>query len=101
MENNNSVCYIGKIKEINDIPGCDNIQQAKVNDWTTILKKDSYKVGNLVGVAITDAVLPEEMVERLNIKNYLRKGNRVRTVKLKGIYSECLIFDVDKIGCLP
>ena len=27
----------------------------------------------------------------MNVTNYLRKGGRVRTVKLKGVYSECLI----------
>jgi len=95
MENNQSVCYVGKINEIKEIPGCDNIMSAKINDWNTIVRKGGYKVGDLVGVAVTDAVLPEEMVERLDIKNYLRKGCRVRTVKLKGVYSECLVFDVD------
>ena len=73
MENNQSVCYVGKINEIKEIPGCDNIMSAKINDWNTIVRKGGYKVGDLVGVAVTDAVLPEEMVERLDIKNYLRK----------------------------
>jgi RNA ligase (TIGR02306 family) len=27
----------------------------------------------------------------MNVTNYLRKGNRVRTVKLRGVYSECLV----------
>ncbi len=96
MDNNNSVAFVGKIHMINNIPGCDNIQHARINDWGTIVKKDAYKIGDLVGVAIVDAILPEEMVERLNIKSYLRKGNRVRTVKLKGVYSECLVFDIDE-----
>lgn len=95
MENQDSVCYVGKIKEIKEIPGCDNIVSAKVNDWNTIIKKDGYNIGDLVGVAITDAVLPEEMVTKLDIKSYLRKGVRVRTVRLKGVYSECLVFDID------
>ena len=95
MENNDSICYCGKITEIKEIPGCDNIMSAKINDWNTIVRKGGYKVGDLVGVAVTDAVLPEEMVTRLDIKSYLRKGNRVRTVRLKGVYSECLVFDID------
>lgn len=95
MENSNSCCFVGKINEIKEIPGCDNIMSAKINDWNTIVRKGGYNVGDLVGVAVTDAVLPEEMVDRLDIKNYLRKGVRVRTVKLKGVYSECLVFDID------
>ncbi len=96
MENQNSCAFVGQIHMINNIPGCDNIQHARINDWGTIVKKDAYKIGDLVGVAIVDAILPNEMVERLNIKSYLRKGNRVRTVKLKGVYSECLVFDIDE-----
>lgn len=96
MENNDSVCYVGKINEVKHLEGCDNIMYAKVNDWGTIVKKDSVKVGDLVGVAITDAVLSQQMVDRLAVGNYLRKGNRVRTVKLKEVYSECLVFSVEK-----
>ena len=39
MENNQSVCYVGKINEIKEIPGCDNIMSAKINDWNTIVIK--------------------------------------------------------------
>lgn len=95
MDNQDSVSYCGIIKEIKYLDGCDNIMWAKVNDWGTIVKKDGYKVGDKVGIAVTDAVLPEAMITRLNIKNYLRKGTRVKTVKLKGVFSECLVFDID------
>jgi RNA ligase (TIGR02306 family) len=33
----------------------------------------------------------------MGVTNYLRKGNRVRTVKLRGVYSECLIIPVTYI----
>ena len=42
-------------------------------------------------IATTDAVIPETLSEEMGVTNYLRKGNRVRTVKLRGVYSECLI----------
>lgn len=91
MENNNSVCFIAKINEIKEIPGADNIEQAIVNGWSCIVKKDANKVGELVIVATTDAIIPMELSEKLGVTSYLRKGNRVRTVKLRGVYSECLI----------
>jgi RNA ligase (TIGR02306 family) len=91
MENNNSVCFIAKINEIKEIPGADNIEQAIVNGWSCIIKKDANKVGELVIVATTDAIIPMELSEKLGVTSYLRKGNRVRTVKLRGVYSECLI----------
>jgi hypothetical protein len=32
------------------------------------------------------------------VTNYLRKDGRVRTVKLRGVYSECLIIPIEKTG---
>lgn len=94
MENLNSVCYIGKISTPTQIPGADNIELVTVNGWNAITKKGEYKDGDLVIVAITDAVIPQELSDNLNITNYLRKGQRVRTVKLRGVYSECLIIPI-------
>ena len=91
MENNNSVCFVAKINEIKEIPGADNIEQAIVNGWSCIVKKGANKVDELVIVATTDAIIPMDLSEKLGVTSYLRKGNRVRTVKLRGVYSECLI----------
>ena len=91
MENQNSVCYVAKINEIKAIPGADNIEQGVIGGWNCIIKKDQYKVDDLVMVATTDAVIPQELSDAMNVTNYLRKGGRVRTVKLRGVYSECLI----------
>jgi RNA ligase (TIGR02306 family) len=91
MENTNSVCYIARINEIKSIPNADNIKQAVVGGWNCIVQKDQYAEGGLVAVATTDAVIPQELSDVMNVTNYLRKGQRVRTVKLRGAYSECLI----------
>lgn len=91
MENQNSVCYIARINEIKPISGADNIEQAVVGGWNCIIQKGQYAEGGLVIVATTDAVIPQELSDALNVTNYLRKGQRVRTVKLRGVYSECLI----------
>ena len=42
-------------------------------------------------VATTDAMIPQKLSDEMNVTDYLRKGQRVRTVKLRGVYSECLI----------
>lgn len=91
MENNNSVCYVARIGEIVPIPGADNIEVALAGGWQAITKKGDYQVDDLVIVATTDAVIPQELSDAMNVTNYLRKGQRVRTVKLRGVYSECLI----------
>jgi RNA ligase (TIGR02306 family) len=91
MENNNSVCFVKSITEIKEIEGADNIELVVVGGWNCITKKGEYGVGERVVIATTDAVIPQELSDKMGVTNYLRKGQRVRTVKLRGIYSECLI----------
>ena len=91
MENNNSVCYMATINEIKPIVGADNIELAVVGGWNCITQKGVQKVGDVVIIATTDAVIPEALSDEIGVTNYLRKGGRVRTVKLRGTYSECLI----------
>ena len=91
MENNNSVCFIVKIKEVRAIEGADNIELVIAGGWNAITKKGEFKVGDETIIATTDAVIPEKLSEEMGVTSYLRKGGRVRTVKLRGGYSECLI----------
>jgi RNA ligase (TIGR02306 family) len=97
MNNQNSVCYIATINEIEPIEGADNIELAIVGGWNCVTKKNEHKLGDLVMIATTDAVVPFELSEKIGVTNYLRKGGRVRTVKLKGVYSECLIIPIQYI----
>jgi len=91
MENLNSVCFIAKINEVRAIEGADNIELVIAGGWNAITKKGEFKVGDETIIATTDAVIPETLSESMGVTSYLRKGNRVRTVKLRGVYSECLI----------
>jgi RNA ligase (TIGR02306 family) len=91
MENNNSVCFIAKINEVKAIEGADNIELVIAGGWNAITKKGEFKEGDLTIIATTDAVIPEKLSESMGVTSYLRKGGRVRTVKLRGVYSECLI----------
>lgn len=100
MENNNSVCFVAKIIEIKPIEGADNIELAVVGGWSCIVKKNAHTLGELVVVTTTDAIIPQELSDSLGVTNYLRKGGRVRTVKLKGVYSECLIMSKNSIPAL-
>jgi RNA ligase (TIGR02306 family) len=94
MDNLNSCCFVSKISKIEEIKGADNIELAIVGGWNCITKKGEYKEGDLIIVATTDAVIPQELSDAMEVTNYLRRGQRVRTVKLRGVYSECLIIPV-------
>jgi len=91
MKNVNSCCYVAKIDEIKEIVGADKIEQALIGGWNCIIQRGEYNVGDLVVIATTDAVIPQTLSDDMNVTNYLRKGQRVKTVKLRGVYSECLI----------
>lgn len=97
MENNNSVCYVATITEIRPIEGADNIELAIVGGWNAITKKGEYIAGDLIIVATTDAVIPQDLSDTMEVTNYLRKGQRVRTVKLRGVYSECLLIPIKHV----
>jgi RNA ligase (TIGR02306 family) len=97
MENLNSVCFVARIGEVKPIEGADNIEQAFVGGWSCIVPKGQYSQGYLAVIATTDAVIPQELSDSMNVTNYLRKGQRVRTVKLRGVYSECLIIPFSKL----
>jgi RNA ligase (TIGR02306 family) len=97
MENNNSVCYVGTVTEIRAIEGADNIELAIVGGWNAITKKGEINAGSLVAIATTDAVIPQELSDKMGVTSYLRKGQRVRTVKLRGVYSECLIIPITHV----
>lgn len=110
MENNDSVCYVNRINKIESISGADNIVLATVNGWNSIVQKGIHSEGDLVLCITTDAVIPDMFAEKWGVKSYLRKGNRVRTVKLRGVYSECILIplkDTDIIvrdegrDCMP
>jgi RNA ligase (TIGR02306 family) len=97
MENLNSVCYVARINEIKPIENAQNIEQAIIGGWSCIVQIGQYAEGGLVVVATVDAVIPQDLSDAINVTNYLRKGQRVRTVKLRGVYSECLIIPLKYI----
>lgn len=98
MENNNSVCFVSEITEMKGIVGADNIELAVVGGWNCIVKKGVHFLGERVVCATTDAIIPEKLSDELGVTNYLRNGGRVRTVKLRGVYSECLIIPKHKLA---
>lgn len=98
MQNENSVAFIAKITGISPITGADKIERVIVGGWNAIAQKGIHKPGDLVLCMTTDAVIPEELAVKWGVKNYLRKGNRVRTIKLKGVYSEVVLIPLFDIG---
>jgi RNA ligase (TIGR02306 family) len=79
----------------------DKLSLAKVEgiEYQFVTGKDEFKVGDDVVYFPIDSVLPKDLIDHLNIANFLTGKNhdRVKTVKLRGEYSQGLCVNFKKI----
>ena len=90
---------VQKIEEVKDIPNADRIQAYRVQGWWVVDQKDKYQVGDKVIYCEVDSWIPHELAPFLSKgqepKEYNGvKGNRLRTIKLKGQLSQGLILPI-------
>lgn len=97
---------IRRIDAIRPIEGADAIECAVVGGWTVVVKKGEYEVGDLVVYCEIDSWIPNELAPFLSKGQEPReyngvKGERLRTVKLRGQLSQGLLLPlVDLYGQL-
>jgi hypothetical protein len=87
---------IRKISEIHPIEDADAIEIAVVDSWKVVVKKGEFNVGDLVCYLEIDSWVPTEIAPFLSKGKEPReyngvKGERLRTVKLRGQISQGLI----------
>ena len=86
---------------IEEHPGADKIELARVGDYVSIVPKGTYQDGDLAVYIPEAALVPEWVLQRLglwkNDKGMLagKLGNRVKAIKLRGVVSQGLIFPVE------
>ena len=88
---------VQRVLEKKPIVGADLIEAYRVNGWWVVDKKDAYEVGDLVVYCEVDSWIPHALATFLtkpghSPREYLGvKGERLRTVKLKGQLSQGLL----------
>jgi RNA ligase (TIGR02306 family) len=89
------IVEVCEIKEILTHKDADNLEISVVKGWNCIVKKGQYKQGDSVVFIPPDAILPEALIEKLGVRNYLagQNKNRVKCAKLRGEMSYGLIID--------
>jgi hypothetical protein len=101
------MAWIAKIAEVSDIPNADSICAYRVGGWWVVDKKNAYNVGDLCVYVSIDSWVPTELAPFLSKGNEPReyngvKGERLRTVKLRGTTSQGLLLPrlvvLDKVG---
>lgn len=87
---------VRRIDAVNPIPDADAIEVAIVGGWSVVVKKGEYKSGDLAIYCEIDSWIPHEMAPFLSKGSEPReyngvKGERLRTVKLRGQVSQGLL----------
>jgi len=91
---------IRKINEIRPIKDADAIECAVVSGWSVVVKKGEYKVGDLAVYCEIDSWIPIELAPFLVKGKEPRefegvKGERLRTIKLRGQISQGLLLPLE------
>lgn len=89
------IVEVCKIDKITNHKNADLLDLVIVKGWQCVVKKDSYKAGDIIIFVPPEAILPIEFAEKLGVRNYLTGSNkdRVRCAKLRGEMSYGLIID--------
>ena len=93
---------IRKIDALRPIPGADAIECALVGGWTCVVKKGEYTTGDLAVYCEIDSWIPYEVAPFLSRGNFPHvynevKGERLRTVKLRGQLSQGLLLPLSTL----
>lgn len=92
---------IRTIDELRPIEGADAIEAAVVGGWTCVVKKGEYRVGDRAVYCEIDSWIPTELAPFLSKGKEPRefegiKGERLRTIKLRGQLSQGLLLNLDQ-----
>lgn len=93
---------IRRIGAVNPIPGADAIEVASVGGWAVVVKKDEYRTGDLAIYCEIASWIPHDLAPFLSKGQEPReynevKGERLRTVKLRGQVSQGLLLPLDTL----
>ena len=94
---------IRRIADIQPIEGADAIEVATVDGWKLVVKKNEFKVGDLAVYLEIDSWVPHELAPFLSKGQEPReyngvKGERLRTIKLRGQVSQGLLLSPNVFG---
>lgn len=106
---NRKLVSVQEITGIDPIEGADRVEVARVLGWRVVVGKDMHlKPGDRVAYFETDSLLPaydprykafQERGQKTMIVGSMEiTGHVLRTVKLRGVYSQGLIMRLDELG---
>lgn len=93
---------IRKIDRIDSIPGADQIEVATIGGWKVVVKRDEFQPNDLAVYCEVDSWIPHELAPFLSKDKEPReyngvKGERLRTIKLRGQTSQGLLLPLNEL----
>ena len=96
---------VRRIDAIQPIPNADAIECAVIGGWKVVIKKGEYQPGDLAVYCEIDSWIPNELAPFLSKKEPKEfngvKGERLRTVRLRGQLSQGLLLPLSFAFALP
>ena len=94
-----ALANIRKIADLQPIEGADQIEVATIDGWKVVVKKGDFKVNELACYFEIDSWIPHELAPFLSKGSEPReyngvKGERLRTIKLRGQVSQGLLLNL-------
>lgn len=93
------------IDSLSPIEGADRIELAKVRGWNVVVQKGLYEVGDPVVYFEIDTMLPQDdkrfesfMTRGVRTDSMGRTGHVVKTIRLKGQYSQGLVMPLQEFS---
>jgi RNA ligase (TIGR02306 family) len=87
------------IKSIKEHPNADSLEIAQILGWQTIVKKGEYREGDKIIFVVIDTIVPNApWSEFLADKKNPEKPIRLRTIKLRGEYSQGLVLPLSTLS---
>jgi RNA ligase (TIGR02306 family) len=93
---------VRKIHAVDPIPGADAIECATVGGWKVVIRKGEFRAGDLAVYCEIDSWIPTEIAPFLTKGSEPRefegvKGERLRSVRLRGQLSQGLLLSLDAV----
>lgn len=91
---------VERIRAIEPIPDADKIELAAIGEYRSVVAKGAFKPGDLAVYIPEASVLPEWLIEKLNLVGKLSGGqkNRVKAIKLRGCLSQGIVYPTSEVN---
>ena len=83
----NILITIERVTSVNPHPNADRLEIVKLLGTQTVVPKGQYKVADWVVFFPPDIMIPDDVAERLGVKQYLKANGRVAACRLRGVAS--------------